>query len=134
MAGKMACKMISKEGFDFQFDQSSCNSCGGKCCIGDSAYAFISDDEIEKLSDLLNISVAEVHQNYVTKIDHRQTLNEVEIGDSLFACIFFDMDKRECSVYDARPEQCRTFPFWDEYLLFKDNTFYECPGVKLSVN
>ena len=42
---------------------------------------------------------------------------------------FFDEIKKNCSVYEARPNQCKSFPFWD---YFKDNyeeLEKECIGV-----
>jgi Fe-S-cluster containining protein len=41
------------------------------------------------------------------------------------------MEKRLCKIYNSRPKQCRTFPFWED---FKNNTkelIKECPGVIL---
>jgi hypothetical protein len=44
-------------------------------------------------------------------------------------CMFLS-DKR-CSVYDGRPTQCRTWPFWPENMSAKTWTAIaaECPGV-----
>ncbi|HCA49055.1 MAG TPA: hypothetical protein DEP12_01530, partial [Planctomycetaceae bacterium] len=43
----------------------------------------------------------------------------------------FGTDKRGCSVYHARPIQCRTWPFWDSNLKNEKSweaTCKECPG------
>ena len=31
-------------------------------------------------------------------------------------CPFLDTATNRCTVYQARPVQCRTFPFWDEMI------------------
>lgn len=31
-------------------------------------------------------------------------------------CVFLDPATKLCQVYEARPTQCRTFPFWPELL------------------
>jgi len=56
-----------------------------------------------------------------------RSLKEFGNGD----CVFFDHDTRHCEVYDLRPRQCRTWPFWDSNLkspkAWKE-TCKECPG------
>ena len=42
-----------------------------------------------------------------------------------------DGDTRRCTVYDARPRQCRTWPFWDSNLRTPEDweeTCRVCPG------
>ena len=48
-------------------------------------------------------------RRFVRQVGARQSLVEYSDGD----CIFLDPQKRNCMVYDARPIQCRTWPFWD---------------------
>ena len=44
-------------------------------------------------------------------------------------CSMFDIFENKCSVYDYRPFQCRTFPFWKGYQEdFNDLPDY-CPGI-----
>ncbi len=47
-----------------------------------------------------------------------------------FDCIF--LSEAGCSVYDARPEQCRTYPFWASVLEDQESWDAEarsCPGI-----
>jgi len=42
------------------------------------------------------------------------------------------LDKKKCSVYNARPIQCRTWPFWKENMNTKkwNNEISKlCPGI-----
>lgn len=46
-------------------------------------------------------------------------------------CTFFDAD-RGCTIYEARPTQCRTFPFWPEVVNRKrswDRAARDCEGM-----
>lgn len=42
-------------------------------------------------------------------------------------CFFFDRGKKNCSIYEFRPKQCKTFPFWEG--VTKEYLERECPGV-----
>ena len=58
----------------------------------------------------------------------RVSLRERANGD----CTFFDSRTRKCTVYAARPTQCRTWPFWDSNLATPADwarTRSECPGA-----
>ena len=37
-------------------------------------------------------------------------------------------------IYDARPNQCITFPFWDYYKTRLDELKQECPGIIMKDN
>lgn len=56
------------------------------------------------------------------------SFKEVECEDG-FACIFFDTQKRNCSIYDFRPKQCRTFPFWEYFKTHQKELEKECIGI-----
>ena len=57
----------------------------------------------------------------------RKSLIEYSNGD----CVFFDGKTRKCTVYEARPRQCRTWPFWDSNIRTEEawqRTCEVCPG------
>ena len=110
--------MIEQEGYPYKFDESICKSCDGNCCIGASGYIWITKQECIKLAEFLNISLEELEKKYLLKVGYRYSLKEIQLSQNNYACIFFDLNKKQCSVYKVRPDQCRTFPFW-EY--FKEN-------------
>ncbi len=120
--------LIRQEGFDFAFDPKACSLCGGGCCIGESGYIWVTPAELKALASRLNIDTQEFITKYLSKIGYRYSLKELEFNSG-FRCIFFDIDKKQCSVYEDRPLQCRTFPFWNH---FKNNireVEKECPGI-----
>lgn len=66
-------------------------------------------------------------EQYVRKVGVRKSLREFPNGD----CVFFDGQKRRCTVYGARPRQCRSWPFWDSNLRTPEDwrrTCEVCPG------
>ncbi len=121
--------LIKQENYPYSFSPSACEACGGNCCIGESGYIWINKQEIFKLADHLNISVEELGLKYLKKIGYKYTINERKIGQNNYACIFFDLEKRQCSVYEARPNQCKTFPFWDYFKTNIKEVKEECPGI-----
>ena len=117
------------EGFDYIFDSSACASCGGACCIGESGYIWVNRLEIEAIANYLNMDIKKFANEYLVRVKSRYSLREIKSADLGYACIFFDLDKRLCKIYDVRPKQCRTYPFWS---IFKDDIEElkkECPGV-----
>jgi len=89
----------------------SCAGCGD-CCTGAPGFVWVNKAEIEALSAVLGVDVAEFERRYVRKVGIRKSLVEWSNGD----CVFFDGEKRVCQVYSARPRQCRTWPFWTSNL------------------
>ena len=103
-----------------------CSGCGD-CCTGAPGYVWVNKQEIRDLAKLAELEVAEFEKQYVRRIGIRKSLVEFPNGD----CVFFDNEQRNCKVYDARPRQCRTWPFWDSNLKTEDDwerTCQECPG------
>ncbi|ASM38593.1 MAG: YkgJ family cysteine cluster protein [Campylobacter sputorum] len=115
--------------FDFTFDSGACKKCGGKCCTGESGYIWISKDEIFALCKHLNTSFDDFKHNYLIKVGFRFSLKEKNYNNGK-ACIFFDEENLNCSIYDFRPNQCKTFPFWSHFKNNFDELERECIGVK----
>ena len=122
--------LIKKEGFNFAFDPNGCNRCAGNCCIGESGYIWISENEILNLAKYLKISQNEVREKYLYKASYKYSIKEIQLSSNNYACCFFDLEKRQCSVYDVRPNQCRTFPFWDYFKENEEEVYKECPAIK----
>lgn len=84
----------------------TCTRCGA-CCTGAPGYVWVSAEEIEQLASFRGESVEEFNRRYVRRVGSRYSLIERPGGD----CIFWDKTAG-CTVYSARPIQCRTWPFW----------------------
>ena len=120
--------LIKEEGFLFGFDPKACEECGGGCCIGESGYIWITPKEISALSKRLNLTTELFITKYLSKIGYRYSINEEKYHEG-YRCVFFDTQKKQCSVYEDRPKQCRTFPFWDHFKNNISEVEEECPGI-----
>ncbi len=103
-----------------------CIGCG-RCCTGEPGYVWVSAAETRALARALAMSAREFRQQYVRTVHERWSLIELPNGD----CVFFDRVTRRCKVYDARPIQCRTWPFWHSNvrtLRTWQETCHACPG------
>lgn len=110
-----------KDGLKF-----SCTGCGD-CCTGAPGYVWVNKAEIETIAGLLKLPVEEFEDQYTRKIGIRRSLKEFPNGD----CVFFDNESRKCGVYEGRPRQCKTWPFWDSNLRTPEDwerTCEDCPG------
>jgi len=121
--------MIEKENYSYKFDENKCSSCEGNCCIGESGYIWITKDECLKLSSFLDISIDELGEKYLFKVNYKYSIREKQIAQNSYACVFFDLEKKQCSVYDARPNQCKTFPFWEYFKNNIEEVKKECPAI-----
>lgn len=110
-----------KDGLKF-----SCSGCGD-CCTGAPGFVWIDQSESQAMADAVGLAQEEFEDQYTRKIGARRSLKEFSNGD----CVFFDNQTRKCEVYDARPRQCKTWPFWDSNLRTPEDwerTCEECPG------
>jgi uncharacterized protein len=89
----------------------ACTGCGD-CCTGAPGYVWLSPTEIEAMAAVVGLPVEEFQRRHVRTVRGRKSLIEYANGD----CVFFDGKSRKCGVYDARPQQCRTWPFWKSNL------------------
>jgi Fe-S-cluster containining protein len=88
---------------------------------------WVTADEIARLAAHLGLDVAEFTERHVRSVGRKKSLVEYSNGD----CVFFDNEARRCTVYEARPNQCRTWPFWDSNLKTPGawrETCRVCPG------
>jgi hypothetical protein len=116
--------------FPYHFDNAACETCGGKCCRGGEGYVWLSKAELENLADTRKMTVAQFSRQYVRQVASRLSLRERHINGEHFCC-FFDRIACRCAVYQSRPVQCRTFPFWDIFREEPQEILAACPGVSL---
>jgi Fe-S-cluster containining protein len=76
------------------------------------------------------LDVALFSKQYVRQVQGRLSLQERVINGEHFCC-FFDPIDCQCTIYQSRPKQCRTFPFWDKFKKAPQALLDECPGVFL---
>ncbi len=102
-----------------------CTGCG-RCCTRPGVVYLHAKDR-ERLSLFLGVSVAELCDNFLERDEHGEWVARVEAQRP---CPF--LEGEACGVYEARPEQCRTYPFWPELVDQEDSWKEEaehCPGI-----
>lgn len=114
----------------------TCTQCGD-CCRshGDYQWVFLSPTDVTRLAESLGLSNARFLAAYCDKdedgLGHTLKWLKGGAGDpDIAACVF--LGEKGCTVYDARPQQCRTWPFWPENLtkkVWKADVEAYCPGA-----
>lgn len=121
--------MLENSDYPYKFDELKCAMCDGNCCIGESGYIWITKQEIENLTKHLNITIDELAQKFIFKVGYKFSIREKLISKNNYACVFFDLTKKQCSIYEVRPSQCRTFPFWEYFKNNIEEVKEECPAI-----
>lgn len=101
-----------------------CTRCGN-CCQG-PGYVWVDDDEITVLAEHFNMDADTFQKVYTRKVGRSRSLRDQASED----CIFYDKDQG-CLVYEVRPRQCQTWPFWERNLETERDwkaTQQRCPG------
>ena len=120
--------IIKEEGYPYAFNTDACATCEGRCCTGESGYIYVTKAEIIKIAELLDMDVNEFGVKYLFKKGYKYSLKERKVDDS-YECVFYDKKNNGCQIYEARPSQCKTFPFWDYFKTHIDELKAECPGI-----
>jgi Fe-S-cluster containining protein len=105
-----------------------CLACG-QCCTGAPGHVWLRAAEIAALAAALGMEAPAFEAAFVRTLGQRKSLTERDDGD----CVLFDKATRRCTVYDARPAQCRTWPFWASNLRSPETweeTRQACPGTR----
>lgn len=82
-----------------------CTACGA-CCTGEPGHVWVTPAEVRRLARARGLSPRAFRSRFVVRVGKRLSLREHENGD----CVML-ADGR-CSVYDAKPARCTTYPFW----------------------
>jgi uncharacterized protein len=108
------------------------------CCRGESGYVFLSKDDLRALLSRLGLDFKSFFRDYCILVDMgtgmalslREHEREDERGGKGYDCVFWTSEG--CSVYEDRPVQCSTYPFWSSILdspaSWKDESRF-CPGI-----
>lgn len=106
-----------------------CSACG-KCCKnhGDGfEYVFSTRAERRRIASHLGLTQRAFEARYTERV-----LGSLSFVSKDHACVFLD-ERGQCSIYELRPKQCSTFPFWPELLesegAWQRDVASFCPGV-----
>ena len=115
-----------------------CTRCS-RCCRHTPGYVFLSRKDLEALLPALGVGRREFLNKYCRRVVFgpvkRISLKEKPNLD----CIFWENNESApearrggCSVYDSRPLQCQSFPFWSSCLSSREEWMEcaaQCPGI-----
>ncbi len=108
----------------------TCTQCGN-CCTGAPGFTWVDEAECDALAARLGLDGEAFRRRYTRLVwrggEQRRSLSEQRGGD----CVFWKTGVG-CSVYEQRPRQCRTWPFWRSNLATRDDWETEaraCPGM-----
>jgi Fe-S-cluster containining protein len=102
----------------------NCTQCG-ECCKGYGG-TFVTNEDIKKIAQLLNISPKKVLSDYCQVSGDRPVL---AIGRNGY-CVFWN---KICTIHSIKPRMCRAWPFIESVL--KDSANWRamascCPGIE----
>ena len=109
----------------------SCQSGCVRCCGGAPGDVFVTAAEIAAIAKLIQMPLEEFDNRHVRHYSSgKMSLKERRNGD----CEMLSPDGKGCGVYDARPQQCRDYPFWPEVMKSPFAWLKEaqrCPGINV---
>ena len=73
---------------------------------------YLTESDVAALAGALGITVTAARQRYTFRDENGWTELDFRGG----RCVMLDATTNLCTVYDSRPTQCRTFPFWPELI------------------
>lgn len=106
-----------------------CQQCS-HCCRHEPGFVYLSTADLSNLCRYFNMNESAFIKQYcrwVPYYDNTEVLCLLEKTD--YDCIFWN---KGCTVYQARPLQCSTYPFWDHILVNKrtwESERADCPGI-----
>jgi Fe-S-cluster containining protein len=117
----MKAKKWWSEGIRFQCQGS------GKCCVsrGEYGFVYVTIEDRRNLAKHFELSTQQFTKRFCEK-----DAGIWKLKDFTASCVF--LKNNQCAVYEARPMQCRTWPFWPENMSAKawsKEVKAFCPGV-----
>lgn len=104
----------------------ACQGCG-ECCRGPGGYVWVTEEEARTIAGAMDMDFGKFAATML-----RNTVTGLALVDSRTGDCPLLGDDGRCGVYDARPVQCRTWPWWDENLVSRrawDDAATRCPGM-----
>jgi Fe-S-cluster containining protein len=100
----------------------------GKCCVSRGAYGYVYVTVEDRRALARHFGLAT--QAFTRKYCEKDGNGYWTIADFNASCRF--LEGKRCGVYEARPTQCRTWPFWPEVMgarAWSREVASYCPGV-----
>lgn len=107
----------------------SCTRCSA-CCRYESGFVFLSERDLSRLAAACQMKYTDLVKTYCRWVPSERGGECLSLKEkSNYDCIFWNQG---CTVYESRPLQCSTFPFWRR--LVSSPEAWEmaascCPGI-----
>ena len=107
----------------------TCQPDCGRCCDEPGGIVYLSQNDVKRISEHAGLTAQEfLRKDCTTTLDGRYILRSNQ-SDGI--CIYLD-EKKQCTIYEVRPQQCKAFPWWAENLRSKrswNKVTSSCPGL-----
>ena len=123
----------------------SCKRCSS-CCRHESGFVFLSENDLSRLANEFKMDYTDFIAAWCRWVPFERGSERLSLKEkSSFDCIFWNSSERAaapsegatrregCTVYHARPLQCRAFPFWDSIMCSPEaweTAGRYCPGIR----
>ncbi|MDR0456093.1 MAG: YkgJ family cysteine cluster protein [Treponema sp.] len=112
----------------------SCTRCSS-CCRHESGFVYLSEPDLSRLANEFKMEYTAFIKTWCRWVSFSGDSERLALKEkSNFDCIFWKDagDIVGCTVYQARPLQCRVFPFWDNVVCSPEaweTAGRACPGI-----
>jgi Fe-S-cluster containining protein len=105
----------------------SCARCS-ECCRIDPGFVFLRENDLELLVSALKMKYTEFIKRYCRWVPGAGGGEQLSLKEKAnYDCVFWS---HGCSLYEARPLQCRTYPFWPSVIASRKAwEAARCPGM-----
>jgi Fe-S-cluster containining protein len=95
-------------------------------CCNQSGYVYLTEDDLARAAKFTGMSRRAFEKKHVYRTAHELRLRKPRDKQCAFLL------DHACSIHPAKPTQCRTFPFWPEFV--EDRKQWKglsrfCPGI-----
>ena len=106
----------------------NCLACPALCCR-QAGYVEVTVRDVRRLAKFLGLTVRAFEAKHIVEKTRRGS-KRIKAGYE--TCQFLDNDRR-CSVYAARPKDCRGYVCWnqEDTTVYEFARFYQIPVAKL---
>ncbi len=112
----------------------SCRQCSF-CCRGFPGVVLMDETDLERLAKWADVTREQFIQMYCRWVESDDGFEYLSLREKRnMECIFWN---NGCESYEARPVQCRTYPFWTKVLKSRETWDEEgksCPGINSGEN
>ena len=118
------CEKFYKDGLNFE-----CQRCSF-CCGHSPGFVYLSLKDLDLLCEYHKMERAAFIEKYCRWVNYYGGATVLSLKEKKnYDCILWESG---CSCYEARPVQCRTYPFWS--WMIKDKEMWNecaetCPGM-----